>query len=145
MARRSKRTVPMSAGALSKRLAGRVVTGLEKDASGSPAIRFEDGGHLVIEHGESGFGLVLHEKVLPVAQDGRRPTRRQLEYLEFIRRYMHRNGVSPAETDIQAHFLVSAPSVNQMVRTLEKMGFIGRDRDWFGQTVPRSIRVLWDE
>lgn len=23
-------------------------------------------------------------------------------------------------------------------------GFITRDRDWMGQTVPRSIRVLWD-
>jgi len=34
--------------------------------------------------------------------------------------------------------------VNQMIRTLEKKGFISRDRDWFGQTVPRSIRVLWD-
>jgi hypothetical protein len=134
----------MSVKALSKRLAGRVVTGLEEGPSGSPVIRFEDGGHLVIERGESGFGLVLHEKVLPVG-DGPRPTRRQLEYLEFIRRYMHRNGVSPAETDIQAHFLVSAPSVNQMIRTLEKRGFIVRDRDWFGQTVPRSIRVLWDE
>jgi len=135
----------MGLGALSKRLTGRIVTGFEEGASGSPVIRFEDGGHLVIEQGESGFGLVLHEKVLPAGQDGPRPTRRQLEYLEFIRRYMHRNGVSPAETDIQAHFLVSAPSVNQMIRTLERRGFIIRDRDWFGQTVPRSIRVLWDE
>ncbi|MDX1430754.1 MAG: MarR family transcriptional regulator, partial [Rhodothermales bacterium] len=64
--------------------------------------------------------------------------------LNFIRRYMDRFGRSPAETDIQRHFLVSAPSVNQMVRTLERRGFIERDRDGFGQTVPRSIRVLWD-
>jgi repressor LexA len=64
--------------------------------------------------------------------------------LEFIKRYMHRFGVSPAETDIQRHFLVSAPSVNQMIRTLERRGFISRDRHWFGQTVPRSIRVVWD-
>jgi hypothetical protein len=41
--------------------------------------------------------------------------------------------------------LVSAPSVNQMIRTLERRGFIARDRDWFGQTMPRSIRVLWDD
>jgi hypothetical protein len=135
----------MSTGALSKRLAGRVVKGLGEDASGSPMIQFEDGGRLVVEHGERGVGFVLHEKVLPVERAGSRPTRRQIQYLEFIRRYMHRNGVSPAETDIQAHFLVSAPSVNQMIRTLEKRGFISRDRDWFGQTVPRSIRVLWEE
>jgi DNA-binding MarR family transcriptional regulator len=57
---------------------------------------------------------------------------------------MHRNGISPAETDIRVHFQVSAPSVNQMIRTLERRGFITRDRDWFGQTVPRSIRVLWE-
>jgi hypothetical protein len=133
----------LSLGALSKRISGRVVSGLDDVSSGAPVIRFEDGGYLVIEHGEGGIGLVLHEKALPAEQAGPRPTRRQLEYLEFIRRYMHRNGISPAEADIQAHFLVSAPSVNQMIRTLEKKGLISRDRDWFGQTVPRSIRVLW--
>lgn len=144
MARSGTRTVPLSTRALGKRLAGRVVVGLEEAESGSMAIRFEDGGHLVIEHGQRGVGLVLHEKVLPVAAAGPHPTRRQVEYLEFIRRYMHRNGVSPSEADIQAHFMVSAPSVNQMVRRLEKKGLISRDRDWSGQTIPRSIRVLWD-
>lgn len=144
MARATNRTVPLSAGALSKRIAGRVVAGLEELASGSLAVRFEDGGYLHIEHGETGVGLILHDKVSPHEGSGRRPTRRQLEYLEFIRRYMHRNGVSPAEADIQAHFLVSAPSVNQMIRTLEQRGFITRDRDWCGHTVPRSIRVSWE-
>jgi LexA DNA binding domain len=144
MARSTTRTVPLSPEALSKRISGRVVLGLDGVSSGAPVIRFEDGAYLVIEHGKGGIGLVLHEKALPADEVGPRPTRRQLEYLEFIRRYMHRNGLSPAEADIQTHFLVSAPSVNQMIRTLEKRGFISRDRDWFGQTVPRSIRVLWD-
>lgn len=144
MARAKKRTVSLRAGALSKRIVGRVVAGLEDLPSGSLAIRFQDGGHLAIEHGETGVGVTLHDKAAPPEQSGPRPTRRQLEYLEFIRRYMHRNGGSPAETDIQAHFLVSAPSVNQMVRTLERRGFITRNRDWFGQTEPRSIRVLWE-
>ena len=144
MARARKGTVPLNAGALSKRIAGRVVAGFEQLPSGSLAIRFEDGGYLEIEHGENGAGLVLHEKVGFQEQSGPRPTRRQLDYLQFIRRYMYRNGVSPAETDIQAHFQVSAPSVNQMIRTLERRGFITRDRDWFGKTVPRSIRVLWE-
>ena len=129
---------------MSKRIEGRVVAGFEELSSGSLAIRFADGGYLVIEQGENGVGVILHDKIEPPERSGPRPTRRQLECLEFIRRYMHRNGVSPAETDIQAHFLVSAPSVNQMIRTLERRGFITRDRDWFGQTVPRSIRVLWD-
>ena len=144
MARATKGTVRLSAGELSKRIAGRVAAGIEELPSGSLAIRFEDGGYLAIEQGENGVGVILHDKIEPPERRGPQPTRRQLEYLEFIRRYMHRNGVSPAETDIQAHFLVSAPSVNQMVRTLERRGFISRDRDWFGQTVPRSIRVLWD-
>ena len=70
-------------------------------------------------------------------KDGSRPTRRQREYLEFITKYILRFAVSPAESDIQRHFLVSAPSVNQMVQTLERRGFITRQRG-----VPRSIRVV---
>src|SRR6266508_2042063 len=44
--------------------------------------------------------------------DGPQPTHRQREYLEFIARYIRRYGVSPAESDIARHFLVSAPSTN---------------------------------
>jgi DNA-binding MarR family transcriptional regulator len=57
---------------------------------------------------------------------------------------MARHGVSPAESDIQEHFMVSAPSAHAMVKTLERRGFITRDRDIFGRIVPRSIRVLVD-
>jgi DNA-binding MarR family transcriptional regulator len=39
--------------------------------------------------------------------------------------------------------MVSAPSVNQMIRTLEERGFIRRSVNLFtGQTASRSIRVL---
>jgi repressor LexA len=69
--------------------------------------------------------------------DGPEPTRRQREYLEFIARYILRFGVSPAESDIERHFLVSAPSVNQMVQTLEWRGFITRKRG-----IPRSITIV---
>lgn len=69
--------------------------------------------------------------------DGPEPTRRQREYLDFIARYILRFGVSPAESDIERHFLVSAPSVNQMVQTLERRGFITRKRG-----IPRSITIL---
>lgn len=72
------------------------------------------------------------------------PLRGQMEYLAFIKKYISRYGISPAERNIQEHFMVSAPSVNQMIRTLERRGFIVRDRDWSGQAVPRSIRVVWD-
>lgn len=138
--------VPSTATALSRRLKGRVVAGLIESESGDLTVLFEDGGCLVFGLDPEGPGVVLHD---PVQQPGdpdpeRWPTRRQQEYLAFIRTYMYRTGVSPAETDIQQHFEVSAPSVNAMVRTLERRGFISRDRDWTGQTVPRSIRVLWD-
>ena len=69
--------------------------------------------------------------------NGPQPTRRQREYLEFIARYIRKYGVSPAESDIARHFLVSAPSVNQMVRTLERQGFIARQRG-----IPRSITIV---
>ncbi|MBK5293617.1 MAG: MarR family transcriptional regulator [Acidobacteriia bacterium] len=79
-----------------------------------------------------------------VSQDGSsecpaalRPTSRQSEYLEFIKKYMLRFGISPAESDIQRHFLVSAPSVNSMVQALERHGFIMRQRG-----MPRSIRLV---
>jgi repressor LexA len=68
---------------------------------------------------------------------GPQPTRRQREYLEFIARYVRRYGVSPAESDIARHFLVSAPSVNQMVQLLERQGFIARQRG-----IPRSIVIV---
>ena len=72
-------------------------------------------------------------------QSGPQPTRRQRDYLDFIARYIHRCGVSPAESDIALHFLVSAPSANQMVRTLERRGFITRQPG-----VPRSITIVDD-
>ncbi len=71
--------------------------------------------------------------------NGPQPTRRQRDYLEFIARYILRYGVSPAESDIARHFLVSAPSVNQMVQMLERRGFITRQSG-----IPRSIRIVDD-
>jgi DNA-binding MarR family transcriptional regulator len=71
-----------------------------------------------------------------------RPTARQREYLDFIQKYMARFGTSPAEADIQYHFMVSAPSVHSMIKTLERRGFITRRRDFSGQVVPRSIRIV---
>ena len=69
-------------------------------------------------------------------QGVRQPTKRQYEYLAFIHKYIARFGRAPAESDIERHFLVSAPSVNQMMQTLERLGFIARQRG-----VPRSVRI----
>jgi len=61
----------------------------------------------------------------------------QGQYLAFIRAYSLIHREAPAEADMQRFFLVSPPSVHQMVLTLERRGFINRVP---GQA--RSIRVL---
>jgi hypothetical protein len=66
-------------------------------------------------------------------------TFKQGKYLAFIHHYRSRFGRSPAESDIQRHFLVTAPTVNQMVRRLEHLGLIARTP---GQA--RSIQLLVD-
>jgi hypothetical protein len=61
----------------------------------------------------------------------------QGRYLAFIQAYTNLHGYPPAETDIAAAMCVSPPSVNQMVKMLERKGLILRQP---GQ--PRSIEVL---
>lgn len=135
-----------TAKSLSKRIAGRVVAEVSELSAAAITIHFSDGTDLRVHRRAKGLALELQEPQSSGASaaSGPRPTRRQLEYLEFIKKYMHRYGVSPAESDIQTHFMVSAPAVNQMVRTLERRGFIERSYDWFGKAVPRSIRVAWE-
>src|SRR5204863_7674032 len=64
----------------------------------------------------------------------------QGRYLAFIHAYANLHGYPPAESEIAAAMCVSPPSVNQMVKTLEKKGLILRQP---GQ--PRSLRVLVPE
>lgn len=61
----------------------------------------------------------------------------QGRYLAFIHAYTNLRGCPPAESEIAAALCVSAPSVNQMVKALEKKGLILRQP---GQ--PRSIQIL---
>jgi hypothetical protein len=61
----------------------------------------------------------------------------QGRYLAFIRAYTDLHGYPPAESEIAAALCVSPPSVNQMVKALERKGLILRRP---GQ--PRSIQVL---
>jgi repressor LexA len=111
---------------------------VEARENGRLAIHFVDGSALLIKGLQQGLAMDF------ASQDGSsecpaalRPTSRQREYLVFIKKYMLRFGVSPAESDIQRHFLVSAPSVNSMVQALERHGFIMRQRG-----MPRSIRLV---
>jgi repressor LexA len=65
-----------------------------------------------------------------------RYTLKQGQYLSFIYYYTMINRCAPAESDIQKYFRVSAPSVHQMILTLEREGLIFRIP---GQA--RSIRL----
>jgi LexA DNA binding domain-containing protein len=128
---------------LSETLAGRCISHIDPVEAGGIAIRFADGTHLTVTPDVAGFSLHFHAGPRRAALPGQ-PSARQREYLEFIVRYLARFGVAPAESDIERHFMVSAPSVNQMLKTLERRGFIARGRDFTGQARPRSIRVLID-
>ena len=61
-------------------------------------------------------------------------TDKQGQYLAFIYQYTKLNGVPPAHTDMQKYFEVTPPSVNQMINTLEKKGFIHKK--------PRTARSI---
>src|SRR5207249_10005354 len=50
----------------------------------------------------------------------------QGRYLAFIHAYTCLHGYPPAEADIAAAMCVSPPSVNQMVKTLERKGLVLR-------------------
>ena len=65
-----------------------------------------------------------------------RITKRQGEFLAFILRYTQKRGIAPSYEEMATHFGISSPSVNGMMKTLERNGFISR--------VPgaaRSVRV----
>src|SRR5579872_6528557 len=64
----------------------------------------------------------------------------QGRYLAFIHAYTNLHGYPPAESEIAAAMCVSPPSVNQMVKMLERKGLIQRQP---GQA--RSLQVLVPE
>ena len=72
-----------------------------------------------------------------VSRSAKTFTPKQGQYLAFIHLYTRLHRRPPAETDMQAYFRVSPPSVHQMVLTLERTGLIRRQPG-----SPRSIEVL---
>lgn len=76
--------------------------------------------------------LLSYSSVVPAAF-----TQRQGEYLAFIYFYAKVNGRPPAESDIQRYFGVAAPTVHQMIVSLEAAKLIQRTPG-----MPRSIKVL---
>ena len=122
---------------LSRVLAGQQVTGAILDGGGKLTIDFSSGSSLVLVACADKLIVTLGlPKISASKSAAQRPTKRQHEYLSFIAKYIARFGRAPAESDIERHFLVSAPSVNNMMQTLERCGYISRQRG-----VPRSIRI----
>jgi DNA-binding MarR family transcriptional regulator len=83
---------------------------------------------------ESQMSQIVDERA-PAA--GPRFTQLQGQYLAFIYAYSRIFKRAPAEADMRRHFEVTAPSVHQMVMTLEKAGLIKREPG-----AARSIQLL---
>lgn len=81
----------------------------------------------------------------------------QGRYLAFIKSYMQGFGLAPAESEMATAMKVSPPSINQMMRMLEKKGFVRRKPgvarsieilipldtipNWKGQRISRTVQV----
>jgi repressor LexA len=124
---------------ITKQVSGKSVARMTQPDHQHVQIHFTDGSVLNIASLQGHLTVALTcgpDAVGSAYPNDARPTRRQQDYLEFIARYILRYGLSPSESDIARHFLVSPPSVNQMVTTLERRGFIRRRPG-----VPRSITL----
>ncbi len=63
-------------------------------------------------------------------------TDKQGQYLAFIHQYTKMRGFPPTYAEMEHYFKVTAPTVNQMIKTLEKKGLIEKQ-----PRQQRSIRV----
>lgn len=127
----------LNAGLLTRALQGQQVSHVTDGEVGQLIVHFSNGTTLMVEAGSTELKAAGKRPKAPSpTEDARQPTKRQFEYLAFIAKYVARFGRAPAESDIERHFLVSAPSVNQMMQALERHGFITRQRG-----VPRSARI----
>lgn len=107
-------------------------------------VRTVIGGHVYIlkvsvfdTFGEDAFAVSIDPA--PPADPSIAPsfTAKQGQYLAFIHHYTKIHRQAPAETDLERYFQVSAPSIHQMIKTLERNGLI--------EKVPgkaRSMRLL---
>jgi DNA-binding MarR family transcriptional regulator len=77
----------------------------------------------------------IFDEITSVAKP--RFTATQGQYLAFIYAYTRVLGRPPAEADMQRHFKVTAPTVHQMVLTLERNGLVKREPG-----IARSIQIM---
>jgi hypothetical protein len=87
--------------------------------------------------GEDSFKVKIEPAPKPNPETAPRFTKTQGQYLAFIYNYTKIHGMAPAESDLQGYFHVSAPSVHEMIKTLERNALIERTP---GRA--RSIRLL---
>ena len=129
---------PLDAGALAAKVRGRRVSNVTTEGAKRLIVHLEDSFALVLQVTEDGLSASVRSTSAR-SPDKSYPTQRQYEYLLFIAKYFARFGRAPAESDIERHFLVSAPSVNRMMQMLERRGFIARQPG-----VPRSTKLCVD-
>ena len=103
----------MTSDELTRLAAGLTVSHIAASTSDRIAVHFTNGTAITVECDDGELNATFRRSVRRATNPGdpHAPTSRQREYLAFIQRYMSQHGVSPAELDIQRHFLVSAPSV----------------------------------
>jgi Iron dependent repressor, N-terminal DNA binding domain len=127
-----------SSGADAKELRGNLYAAAKK------TVRTVYGGQVYIlkvrvfeSFGEDAFAVSIHPA--PKLDPSVTPsfTAKQGQYLAFIYHYTKIHRQAPAETDLQRYFRVSAPSIHDMIKTLERNGLIEKVP---GQA--RSIRLL---
>ena len=127
----------LTAESLTRSLQGKTVSHATTEGKQWLCLHFSSGETLVVAvRSDELVAAVNQPKRAATAGAANEPSKRQWEYLAFIAKYIARFGGSPAESDIQRHFLVSAPTVNQMMQMLERRGFIARQKG-----VPRSVRI----
>jgi DNA-binding MarR family transcriptional regulator len=89
------------------------------------------------------YGEALDESTMNQLLDRKSPattarfTAKQGQYLAFIWAYSQINRRAPAEADFQRYFKVTAPSVHQMLKTLDQLRLIEKQPG-----VARSIQLL---
>lgn len=127
------------AGQQNPRLAGKQVKGVTLESDQRLIMEFSDGTILAVSIHSGKLTADVDHGSAQTRGATEAPTKRQLEYLLFISKYVRRFGRAPAESDIERHFFVSAPSVNQMMQTLERRGFISRQPGML-----RSTRICLD-
>lgn len=124
---------------LSHRLRGRRLSQVVIESRQRLRLEFADGTLLHVSAESDGLTARIENPACRPRGKTKHPTERQFEYLAFIARYIERFGRAPAESDMQRHFLVSAPSIHEMMKMLERRGFITRQPG-----VARSIRLCLD-